>query len=71
METSFTFSDVMFEPQYSKCKSRSVDVDLTSKVGKLELSLPLISANMADITEASMIFSMEESGGLWRSWYSS
>ena len=63
METAYTFDDVMFEPQYSDILSRK-EVDLTSSIGNVSLELPLVSANMADITEESMVSSMNESGGL-------
>lgn len=58
-----TFNDVLIEPQYSEILSRS-DVDLTTDMGKFELNLPIISANMKDITGPKMAFSMAEHGGL-------
>jgi IMP dehydrogenase len=63
VETYLTFSDVRFKPKCSDIKSRS-EVDLTSKLGKLTLGLPVISANMADITEVNMACSMYARGGL-------
>ena len=63
METAYTFDDVMFEPQYSDILSRK-QVSITSAVGNVILELPLISANMADITEEEMVLSMHKSGGL-------
>jgi len=63
MDTAYTFDDVMFVPQYSDIQSRS-EVKLDSKIGNINLSLPLISANMADITEEKMILSMNQQGGM-------
>ena len=58
-----TFNDVLIEPQYSEVLSRST-VDLTSNMGKFELILPVISANMKDITGPKMAFAMAEHGGM-------
>ena len=63
MESAYTFSDVMFKPQMSTVDSR-VSVDLTTKLGNLTLTLPIVSANMADITEEKMAFQMQAHGGL-------
>jgi IMP dehydrogenase len=63
METAYTFDDVMFLPKKSDIRSRS-EIDLTTQIGALELTLPVISANMADITEANMAANMYELGGL-------
>lgn len=61
--SDITFSDVMFEPQYSEVRSRKV-VDLTSILGKTHLRIPLISANMKDITGVKMVVEMARCGGL-------
>lgn len=58
-----TFNDVLIEPQYSEVLSRS-EVDLTSRMGKITLTLPVISANMKDITGPKMVLAMAEHGGL-------
>jgi IMP dehydrogenase len=63
METAYTFDDVMFLPRKSDIRSRS-EIDLTTQIGALDLKLPIISANMADITEANMAANMYELGGL-------
>ena len=63
MKTAYTFNDVMFEPQFSTIESRS-EVDLTTKLGNLTLPLPVVSANMADITEEKMARAMHWNGGL-------
>ena len=61
--TKNTFSDVLLEPQYSEIMSRS-DVDLTSDMGKFTLALPVISANMKDITGPKMSTAMFSEGGM-------
>jgi len=63
MEIGYTFSDMSFEPQYSEVPSRS-DVTLNTKLGKIFLQLPVISANMGDITGKKMALEMRSNGGL-------
>ena len=63
METAYTFDDVMFLPRFSNIRSRS-EIDLTTTLGKVRLPLPIISANMADITEENMAVSMHINGGM-------
>lgn len=59
-----TFNDVLIQPKFSTVKSRK-DVDLTSKLTEnLELKLPIISANMATITEEKMSEAMQKAGGM-------
>jgi len=61
--SEITFSDVMFEPQYSEVRSRKL-VDLSSSLGKTHMRVPLISANMKDISGVKMIAEMARCGGL-------
>jgi len=61
--SAITFSDVLFEPQYSEVMSRS-SVDLSSDMGKFKLSLPVISANMKDVTGPKMCHAMYRAGGV-------
>ena len=61
--TGETFNDVMFEPQYSEVESRST-ISTTANMGKFLLELPLISANMNDITGPKMAVKMAKYGGL-------
>lgn len=59
-----TFDDVLLVPRHSEVSSRR-DTNLTSKVTKnYELTLPIITANMDTVTEASMANSMSLLGGL-------
>lgn len=60
---SYTFSDVLFKPQYSEIRSRS-NVDISTNLGKIKLHLPIISANMADITGPKMAIEMCKHGGM-------
>jgi IMP dehydrogenase len=59
-----TFDDVLLVPKRSSISSRQ-DVDistlLTSKIG---LQVPILSANMDTVTEASMAIAMARAGGL-------
>ncbi len=58
-----TFNDILIEPAYSEIISRS-HVDLTTDLGKITLKLPVISANMKQITGAKMAYSLWKAGGL-------
>lgn len=59
---AYSFDDVLLVPQYSTITSRQ-DVDLSTKLGKLELKLPLLSANMDTVTEDRMAITMASAGG--------
>lgn len=59
-----TFSDVLIHPQYSDLDSRDL-VDISSDLSPdLRLSLPVISANMQNVTEDKMCMAMDASGGM-------
>jgi len=60
---SITFDDIYIDAQYSEVPSRS-DVSLKSDLGKFQLSLPVISANMPNVTEWKMAVEMAKSGGM-------
>lgn len=61
---ALSYDDVLLVPQYSKITSRS-EVDLTAKISpKLTLKIPLISANMSDVTGFEMALSLARLGGL-------
>lgn len=61
--TGETFNDVLFVPQYSDIESRS-NISTTTNMGKFLLDLPLVSANMKDITGPKMAITMALNGGL-------
>lgn len=60
----FTFSDIHIESQYTEVESRRTDVNITSDMGAFKLKLPLISANMPNITEWKMAVEMAANGGM-------
>ena len=61
---ALSYDDVLLIPQYSEITSRS-DVDLSVKItSKLTLKIPLISANMSDVTGSEMAIAMARLGGL-------
>lgn len=59
----YTFNDVLFKPKYSEVTSRSL-VDTTTDMGGFKIPLPIISANMKDITGPSMAAEIAKCGGL-------
>lgn len=61
-EPNYSFDDVLLVPRHSEIKHRA-DVDLSTKLGKLELKLPVFSANMESVTEHSMAMAMHQKGG--------
>lgn len=61
IENSFCFDDVLIVPSFSKVNSRR-EVDISTKVGNLSLSLPIISANMDTITGSKMASAMALNG---------
>lgn len=63
MKSFLTFDDVLIVPKFSNIESRS-QVDLSTDLNGLELSLPIISANMDTVTEADMCEAMSKAGGI-------
>ena len=62
-KVALDFDDVLLEPQYSEVSSRT-HVDTGTKLGHLELKIPIISANMDSIASVLMIHAIEHLGGL-------
>jgi IMP dehydrogenase len=61
---ALSYDDVLLIPQYSEIDSRN-DVDLSVKItSKLSLKIPLISANMSDVTGSEMACAVARLGGL-------
>lgn len=59
-----TFDDLLLVPQHSNVHSRS-SISLTVDLGKgIELGVPIVSANMKDITEIEMAHAIADFGGL-------
>ncbi|MEN0063063.1 MAG: IMP dehydrogenase [Myxococcota bacterium] len=59
---ALTFDDVLLVPRYSDTLPREVDV--TTKLGLLDLNIPLLSAAMDTVTEAPTAIAMARAGGL-------
>ena len=59
-----TFDDVLLVPKFSDVSSRS-QTDLSTKLSRnISLNIPLISANMDTITEATMAVTIAREGGI-------
>lgn len=58
-----TFDDVLLVPGYSEVLPHQVEVS-TLLAGRLQLSIPLVSAAMDTVTEARMAIAMAREGGL-------
>jgi IMP dehydrogenase len=63
--SAFTFDDVLLVPAYNHHESRRhVDIHAKDQLNKLELEVPLLSANMDTITESAMANFMSSKGGM-------
>lgn len=61
---ALSFDDVLLVPQYSDLNSRN-EVSLKTKISEhITLEIPLISANMSDVTDAKMAIALARLGGL-------
>ncbi len=61
---ALSYDDVLLVPQYSEINSRN-EVDLKTKIStNVILNIPLISANMSDVTDSKMAISLAKLGGL-------
>lgn len=63
MNKYLTFDDVLIKPVFSDIGSRK-NVDLSTYICDIPMSLPVLSANMSTITEVEMAIAMNENGGL-------
>lgn len=64
IRTGYTFDDVLLVPQYSAIESRSL-INLSVHLGKdVQLSIPIVSANMKHVTEMNMVRALVAEGGL-------
>ena len=61
--SSLSFDDVLLEPKYSAIESRK-EIDVSTDLGGLKLSLPIVSSPMDTVTEAEMLSAMDSYGGL-------
>lgn len=60
--SALTFDDVLLLPGHVTFKRE--DADLTTKIGRLTLTLPIISSPMDTVTEEEMAIAMGKAGGL-------
>ena len=61
---SLSYDDVLLVPQYSEINSRN-DVSLETNISqKVKIKIPLISANMSDVTGVEMAIKLGKLGGL-------
>jgi len=60
----YTFDDVLLVPKYSEIKNRK-DVNTSVDLGKgITLEMPIVSANMKNVTESTMAKKLSTLGGL-------
>lgn len=64
IQTALSYDDVLLVPQYSTINSRN-DISLVTNITKkIALKIPLISANMSDVTGVKMAIALGKLGGL-------
>jgi IMP dehydrogenase len=62
-EEGLTYDDVLLVPQYSEVLPRDVDIS-SNLTKKIKLHVPIISAAMDTVTEATMAIAMAKEGGI-------
>jgi IMP dehydrogenase len=63
IEEGLTFDDVLIKPAYSKILPSEVDIS-TQLTEKIKLNIPMLSAAMDTVTEASLAIALAREGGL-------
>ena len=65
MTDAITYDDVLLVPSYNHWESRKVvDTSIKDKSGKLQLDLPVMTANMDSVTETAMANFIGDKGGI-------
>ncbi len=65
MTDAITYDDILLVPSYNHWESRKVvDISVTDKSGKLQLDLPVMTANMDSVTAAAMANYIGSKGGI-------
>lgn len=64
VRTGLTFDDVLLVPKYSEIVSRKDALTHAKLTSKIDLSIPIISANMDTVTEWVMAVAMAREGGI-------
>jgi IMP dehydrogenase len=63
-EVALTYDDVLLVPQFSEVESRKKLSTKTRLTSKLNLQIPIVSANMDTVTESEMAVAMARAGGI-------
>lgn len=64
IQLALSYDDVLLVPQYSEINSRN-DISLETQISaRVKLQIPLISANMSDVTDSKMAIALGKLGGL-------
>ena len=63
IQTGLAADDLLLVPKYSDIRSRK-EVDISNKLGTINLTLPIISSPMDSVTETAMAIEMSCEGGL-------
>src|SRR5579862_6393475 len=64
LKIGLTFDDVLLVPKYSEIRSRREVSTSSILTKKIELSVPIVSANMDTVTEADMAIAIAREGGI-------
>jgi len=63
-EVALTYDDVLLVPQYSDVESRRKLSTSTQLTSKIQMQIPIVSANMDTVTEHEMAIVMARAGGI-------
>jgi IMP dehydrogenase len=62
-KTGLSFDDVLIVPNFSTVRSRS-HVDLSVKLGNIQMDVPIMAANMDTVCEGAMVRAMDKMGAI-------